>query len=351
MLRKKFKGVLRGSSIVTGVLVLCLAGVPPAACQGAGGQTLTFQDIEKLSAPPADRRVAYGSDPEQFGDLRLPAGKGKHPVVVVIHGGCWYSEYNLNHIANFSAALARLGVVTWSLEYRRIGSAGGGGWTGTFEDVARGTDYLRVLARSYPVDLRRVVVVGHSAGGQLALWLAARRRLPKGSPLYSRNPLKLRGVVSLAGVTDLRKFRPNCGDAVTKLLGGSPAEVGERYAQTSPVELLPLGVAQRLVHGALDRIVPPDQSRDYERAARKSGDEVELSIVEGAGHFELIAPQPAAQSAVEKAILSLLKLKKQNRDVGVTSALSGVSGRNRAGVGARKVKGVQRAETGARASN
>ncbi len=236
----------------------------------------------------------------------MPKRKGPYPVVVVIHGGCWYSEYDLSQVANFSASLTRLGVATWNLEYRRIGNPGAG-WPGTFSDVSGGTDHLRVLARSYPLDLKRVIVIGHSAGGQLALWLAARSRLPKNSPLYANNPLPLRGIVSLAGITDLRRYRPNCGDAVNKLLGGAPEEVPRRYQQTSPKELLPLKVGQRLIHGALDEIVPVDFSRDYEVAARKKGDRVRLTIVANAGHFDLIAPQSSAWPAVEEAVRSLLR--------------------------------------------
>lgn len=274
--------------------------------QPAGAQNLSFEEIEKLPAPPADHRIAYGEDPFQFGDLRLPQGRGTHPVVVVIHGGCWYSEYDLKHVAAFSAALRQMGVATWSLEYRRIGNAGGD-WPGTFEDVARGVDFLRVLARTYPLDLRRVIVVGHSAGGQLALWLAARKRLPKDSPLYSPDPLPLRGIVSLAGITDLRGYGSGCGNAVTKLLGGSPKEVPLRYRQTSPIELLPLRVKQRLIHGLLDNIVPPEQSRDYEVAARRSGDDVSLVTIGGAGHFDLIAPQSSAWPVVQETIRLLLQ--------------------------------------------
>lgn len=278
--------------------------------QSVPAQNLTFEDIKKLPAPSGSQRFSYGSDPSQFGELRLPTGKGPYPVAVVIHGGCWYSEYDLSQVANFNASLTRLGVATWSLEYRRIGNLGGG-WPGTFADVASGTDYLRVLARSYPLDLRRVIVVGHSAGGQLAIWLAARHRLPKDSPLYANNAVPLRGIVSLAGITDLRRYRPNCGDAVNKLLGGSPDAVPERYRQTSPIELLPLGVEQRLIQGALDEIVPADFSRDYEAAARKKGDPVRLTIVATAGHFDLIAPKSSAWPDVENAVRSLLRLRKQ----------------------------------------
>lgn len=273
--------------------------------QPAGAQNLSFEEIEQLPAPTADHRIAYGEDPLQFGDLRLPQGRGPHPIVVVIHGGCWYSEYDLKHVAAFSAVLTRMGVATWSLEYRRVGDTGGG-WPGTFQDVARGVDFLRVLARTYPLDLRRVVVVGHSAGGQLALWLAARKRLPKDSPLHSPDPLPLQGVVSLAGITNLRGYGSGCGGAVTKLLGGSPDEEPLRYQQTSPIELLPLRVKQRLIHGLLDTIVPPEQSSEYEVAAGRRGDDVRLVTVREAGHFDLIAPQSSAWPAVQEAINSLL---------------------------------------------
>lgn len=285
------------------LLICSLVPASPLAAQSAVPRNLSFEDVEKLPRPPADQRIPYGSDPSQFGDLRLPKGKGPHAVVVVIHGGCWYSEYDLNHLASFCDSLTRLGLATWNLEYRRIGNAGGG-WPGTFEDVARGTDYLRVLARTYALDLKRVIVVGHSAGGQLALLLAARVRAPKDSPQYSTDPLPLQGVVSLAGITDMRRFRPGCGDAVSKLLGGSPREVPLRYQWTSPIELLPVRVAQRLIHGGRDRIVPVDLSRDYEAAARAKGDDARLTIIEEAGHFELIAPQSSAWPAVVESIRS-----------------------------------------------
>lgn len=295
------------------LLLMCsLVAVLPLDAQTAAAQNLSFEDIKKLPSPPANHRIFYGSDPSQFGDLRLPEGGGPHPVVIVIHGGCWYSEYDLNHLASFCDGLTRLGVATWSLEYRRIGNAGGG-WPGTFEDVARGADYLRALARTHPLNLRRVIVVGHSAGGQLALWLAARARMPKDSPLYSNAPLPLQGVVSLAGITDMTRFRPNCGDAVSKLLGGSPQEVPARYRQTSPIELLPVRVAQRLIHGGRDRIVPVELGKDYEAAVKARGGDARLTIIAEAGHFELIAPQSSAWPAVEESVRSLLKLKKPKK--------------------------------------
>ncbi len=255
------------------LIILFFVSQPMASRSSSAGQ----QPREVASAT---HRFSYGPDPSQFGELHLPKGKGPFPVVVVIHGGCWYSEYDLNQLTSFNDRVTELGVATWSLEYRRIGNSGGG-WPGTFTDVGSATDYLRVLAKSYPLDLKRVVVVGHSAGGQLALWLAARKRLPKSSPLYVPKPLALQGIVSLAGITDLRRYRPNCGDAVNKLMGGPPEKFPERYKETSPIELLPLRVDQWLIQGADDRIVPSDFARDYQAAAKKKGDRVRIRSLQG----------------------------------------------------------------------
>jgi len=300
---------------VTRLALIRLILLAAVACGGqtaCAQQNITFQDIQKLPAPAADYRIAYGDNPSQFGELRLPRGgsqTARHPVVIVIHGGCWLAEYDLGQVSNFSDALTRAGAATWNLEYRRLGQTGGG-WPGTFQDVARGADHLRVLARTHPLDLERVVVVGHSAGGQLALWLAARHKLPRESSLFAPDPLRLRGVVSLAGVTDLEEFGRGCGGAAGKLLGGTAGEVWERYAQTSPIKLLPLGIPQRLLHGALDTIVPLKLGRDYEAAAKARGDNVSLTVLERMGHFELIAPNSRAWPTVEQAVLSLLELKK-----------------------------------------
>jgi acetyl esterase/lipase len=284
-------------------------GLVVGACATARpSQPLAWDDIAGLPRPPADQRISYGADPLQFGELRLPPGAGPHPVAVVIHGGCWRSAFDLEHVASASAALAAAGVATWTLEYRRLGDPGGG-WPGTFRDVALGTDHLRTLAERHSLDLGRVVLVGHSAGGHLALWLAARRGVPQGSAISSPDPLPVRGVVSLAGITDLRAYGAGaggCHSAVAPLLGGTPAEVPSRYSEASPIEMLPLGVPTRLVHGALDPIVPLEQSLDFEERARASGDDSEAWIVRDAGHFELIAPGSAAWPHVERAVRSLL---------------------------------------------
>jgi acetyl esterase/lipase len=267
---------------------------------------MTSRDLLALPQPAADEAIAYGTAPQQLGELRLPAGPGPHPVVVVIHGGCWQAPWGLDHIRSFCAALTTEGLATWSLEYRRLGDPGGG-WPGTFEDVARGADHLREVAREHPLDLERVVAVGHSAGGHLALWLAGRDRLPPGTSLRGEEPLSLLGVVSLAGIPDLREGakREVCGDAIPRLLGGPPAEHEDRLQLGSPVELLPLGAPQRLVCGSLDGIVPPELSSAYATEARRAGDTVAVELVEGAGHFELVDPASGAWATVLSAVRAL----------------------------------------------
>ena len=230
-------------------------------------------------------------------------------MALIVHGGCWQSQYDLRHLGPLSAALADAGLATWTLEFRRIGDAGAG-WPGTFEDVARGADHLRTLAREFPLDLRRVVAVGHSAGGHLALWLAARRNLPERSELRFGDPLPLKGVVSLAGVCDLRSFGAgpsSCNASVQRLLEGSPAQVPERYAHANPSELLPLRVPVRLVQGALDTIVRPEQSQRFAEKARQQGDDARVVMIDAAGHFDVIAPFAPAFQKVRRAVLELAR--------------------------------------------
>jgi len=286
----------------------------------AEAQFLGPQEVHQLPSSTADHRIHYGNDPLQFGDLRLPKTSGRHPVIIVIHGGCWKSKHGA-HVADLqdttalSSALTNLGIATWNIEYRQIDNPGGG-WTGTFEDVANAIDYLRVLAKPYSLDLKRVVIVGHSSGGHLGTWAAARRRLPKQSPLFFKNPLHIAGIVNLAGVSDLERFLAMesqvCGDpVVTRLLGGSLSEVPDRYRQASPSNLLPIRVKQVLITGAQDKFVPPWLGQKYEEEAKKTGDDVTFVAVKNASHFEVIAPGSVAWPKVEEAVLSMLRLKKE----------------------------------------
>ncbi|MBW7883242.1 MAG: alpha/beta hydrolase [Caldilineaceae bacterium] len=256
--------------------------------------------------PAAEVRVQYGTDSAQFGDLYLPAGMGPHPVVVLIHGGCWRAMYDLAPLGSLCRALTGLGIAVWNLEYRRVGN--GGGWPATFADVGAGADYLRRLAADYPLDLRRVIAAGHSAGGHLALWLAARRRLPSISPVYCADPLQLRGVLSLAGLADLAQAvaRDLCGGMVVELLGGTPEVVPDRYQQASPHALLPLGVPQVLITGMDDDVVAVDFVSSYAAAAAELGDAVQPMIMPDVGHFEPVMSGSAAWPTVRDAVLQLL---------------------------------------------
>jgi acetyl esterase/lipase len=287
---------------------LLMAASLLALPSAARAQGVSFSEVQKRKAAPATARIAYGSAPQQFGELWVPRGQGPHPVAVVVHGGCWVKEYGEDHVRPLCAAIADMGVAAWCLEYRRVGDEGGG-WPGTFEDVGRGADHLRQIAAAHRLLLGRAIAVGHSAGGHLALWLAARPRLPENDPRRGKDPLPLRGVVGLAAIPDLVRAAGArvCDTAVEDLLGGSPQAQAARYAAASPFALLPLGVRQELVHGRADRIVPVALSEDYAAAARAKGDAATFWPVEGAGHFDVIAPGTSAWLAVEKAIRAALQ--------------------------------------------
>lgn len=269
---------------------------------------VAYDEVAKLAPATNGERMSYAREsPHQFGMLRVPSGKGPHPVVALVHGGCWLAEYDYMHVESAAAAICAHGAAVWSIEYRRLGQAGGG-WPGTFRDVARGLDHLRALATRHRLDLGRVVAVGHSAGGHLALWLAARPRLARSSDAFVANPLAVAGVVSLAGIADLRAYAlgaGRCNASVQPLLGGADSRVPERYAQTSPIELAPLGVPLRIVHGARDSIVPVAQSEALANAERTGGGDVVLDVLPSAGHFDLIAPFADAWQTVEQRVLEL----------------------------------------------
>jgi acetyl esterase/lipase len=264
-------------------------------------------DILDRPAPTADARIAYGPDRFQFADLRLPAGAGPHPVVLGIHGGYWRARYGLEYFGHVCAALTATGAATWNIEYRRLGNRGGG-WPGTFLDVGLALDHLRTLAQTHSLDLSRVVAIGHSAGGQLALWAAGRQRIPVGSDLHATTPLPLRGAVALAGVCDLRQaWALRLSDGVTnQLMGGAPERWPARYAAASPAELLPLGIPQVLIHGTADENVPYALSRDYQAAALAAGDVATLITLPGAGHFAIVDPMSREWPQVVAAIRPLL---------------------------------------------
>jgi acetyl esterase/lipase len=251
--------------------------------------------------------MPYGSDPCQFGDLWLPEGSGPHSLLIFIHGGFWRAKYGLEHAGFLCQAFASAGMAVWNVEYRRLGNPGGG-WPETFLDVNRAIDRLRSLTSEYPLDLDRVVLMGHSAGGHLALWYAASRRIPVENLLHVADPLPLRAVVALAGVSDLvRAWELGLGDGVVaELLDGTPEQYPARYAVVSPRELLPVDVRQVLIHGTGDVIVPPEQSTQYHAIATTQGSDVTLVLLPGMGHFEPIDPGSKAWSYVFDAVAQAL---------------------------------------------
>ena len=258
-------------------------------------------DILSIPPPPADKRLGYGSDANRFLDLRLPSSKEKtqpaYPVVINIHGGYWRAKYNLEHAGHLCAALTAKGLATANLEYRRVGNEGGA-WPGTFADIRSAYRFLTQNAYQHKLDSRRIVVIGHSAGGQLALCLAAHE------PGITR-------AVALAGVVEVRRAYELhlSNDAVVEFLGGTPSEVPDHYREADPMELSIPQAEQWLVHGSADDTVPPDFSRDYVAAKqRRKGKEKEhahLLEISGAGHFDVIDPRTGAWKQIEELVQRL----------------------------------------------
>ncbi|MGQ0680028.1 MAG: alpha/beta hydrolase family protein [Actinomycetota bacterium] len=253
---------------------------------------------------PPDASHRYGPARSQKADLYLPPGGGPHPVVVLVHGGFWTSVYDLSLMAPLAVDLATRGFAAWNIEFRRVGEQGGG-WPGTFHDVAAAVDLLAELAPG-SLDLSRVASCGHSSGGHLAMWLAGRRKLPPGSP-GAGPAVSLAAAISQAGVVDLGSgARGGMGRPIVGLMGCLPDEDPERYRLASPMELLPVGVPQLLVHGRADRIVAVSQSERYAERAAALGEQVELYAPPRVGHFEPINPRHSSWKAVAERLPRLL---------------------------------------------
>lgn len=242
-----------------------------------------------------------------MGDLWLPAGgAGKHPVVVLIHGGFWRAIYTKRLMNRLARDVVARGWAAWNIEYRRVGTfGGGGGWPETLADVAAAIDHLSVFDDT--IDIARVVTCGHSAGGHLAFWAAGRGRLPAGSP-GADVAVAVRGALALSGVVDLEEadHQGLGADAVAKFLGGHRDQEPERYRHASPAALLPLGVPQVLVHAGDDGVVPPAMSRDYAERASDCGDNVRAVVVDGIGHRQLIDPKSDGWIAARSELAVLI---------------------------------------------
>jgi acetyl esterase/lipase len=267
---------------------------------------MTMRDYMAVT-PAAGIRIAYGDAPEQFGDLRVPAGLGPHPIVVVAHGGWWRSAYTLEYAGHLSAALTADGFASWNIEYRRVGSPGGG-YPMLLQDVATAVNKLTEIAPQYTLDLSRIVVTGHSAGGHIAAWLAAKQS-HRELDVFGPTPALI-GAVPVAGAIDLLScsemgIADSVGIPVHDFLG-LPADVPERYGLASPAELLPTGIPVICIHGDDDAIVPIVISERYVGRAQQAGDDATLVSLKGVEHFAPFDPNTAAGAAVRAAVRDLL---------------------------------------------
>ncbi|MGW7098299.1 alpha/beta hydrolase family protein [Streptomyces sp. NPDC054838] len=278
------------------------------------------ESASAFSHPPVEPDVsaAYGEHPDQVVDFYAPRGAapGPAPLVVVLHGGAWRAPYDRHHVTPLADFLARRGFAVANVEYRRGSSLPhqgaeapvAGRWPETFDDVAAAMDALPGLAaRALPqADVRRTVVTGHSAGGHLALWAAARHVLPEGSPWRLPSPPQLRGVVALAPIADfaVAERMGVCGGASAQLLGGA-RYWEERLPHADPAALLPTGIATAVVQGRDDIVVPEEVAEAYVAAAAKAGELVGLTLLDGVGHFPLIDPAADACAVVAEEISQL----------------------------------------------
>ena len=268
----------------------------------AAAEPASLDDYMKQPRHAPDQTVHYGPAPSQVAELFLPKAKpSPYPVVVLLHGGCFLKQYEgFQQTSALAADLAGRGYAVWNVEYRKLGEAGAG-YPGTFQDVATAVDRLRTEAPKYDLDLSRVVALGHSAGGHLALWAASRGRIPAASPLHVAEPLKIGAVISLAGIGDRKGqgkiFAIPCGDdTIDRLVDAAHRK--QPFSDTSPAELLPSGARVVMVHGVLDPVMPPYSGRDYVARLRKAGDVGELVTIPNAAHFDPVIATTSAWKEV-----------------------------------------------------
>jgi acetyl esterase/lipase len=292
--------------LVQGVVAMLGVVVPSYALE-----PISLQAYSAIHRPAPTVEISYGSATTQAIDLFLPAHSGPFPVVVLIHGGCWRALPNAarEQMRHLGVDLAQRGIAVWSVGYRRADEEGGG-YPGTYQDVGMAIDRLRAEASRYSLDLSRTVMVGHSAGGHLALWAAGRDRLPTTSALYTANPFVPRKVVSLAGIADLKTFSPTipliCGPGIAdSLVGKATLQRPDVYADTSPTALGAEGVDVVMISAVLDRLVPPYVAHDYALSRRKETT-VKLVNVPDAGHFDLVTPGRTGWDEARKYIEAAL---------------------------------------------
>lgn len=289
------------------VLAFALALTLPATARADGPKLMDWPDLLGRPAPKASARIAYGPDPLQVAEVWRPDGKGPFPTVLMIHGGCWRSGTANLHVMDYAAEdLRKRGFAVWNIEYRGVDRPGGG-YPGAFQDVNAAADAMLAHAKDYQLRTDRIIVLGHSAGGQLALWLAARPKLDPASPLKDARRLPIAWAVSLGGLPDLATAKEGCGEkTVARLLEGSSRP--DPLSDTSPAQMLPLKTPSILIHGGLDETAPPAQGKAYVAKARKAGDILAWTYaIRGEGHVEEIAPGSKTWASVAASLESVFK--------------------------------------------
>nr|WP_314540909.1 alpha/beta hydrolase [uncultured Massilia sp.] len=281
------------------------------ACAGTvHAAPMKLSDYMALSGPAPSATYHYGTAPSQYAELFLPEGKGPFPVAVLVHGGCWTREFGgIVQLRNIAGALARRGIASWNVEYRRVDEEGGG-YPGTYQDMNAALDLLAREAKHHPLDLARLAAVGHSAGGQLVQWLAARARIPASSPLYHPDALPVRQVVSLGGLADLRReaalIQTSCERSTEQLAGTPSKDRPDVFSDTNAGDLMPNGSRTILVTGELDTISPPRVAHAFAARAKAAGDAAEVVILPGASHYDEVAATSPSWPLVLQAIESAL---------------------------------------------
>jgi acetyl esterase/lipase len=267
--------------------------------------TASVQDYMSQARHAPDAAVHYGPAPAQVAELFLPKAKGPYPVVILLHGGCFLKEFEgLAQTSAVAADLAARGYAVWNVDYRKLGEPGAG-YPGTFQDVATAIDRLREEVQRRDLDLSRVIALGHSAGGHLALWAASRAKVPASSPLLVADPLPIRTVISLAGIGDLEgqgtAFGLPCGaDTLPRLL--DTAHRPDPYVDTSPAALLPSAAKVVMVHGVFDSVMPPYTGLAFAEQVRRAGGRAQVVTIPDAGHFDVVIPTTAAWTQVVKIV-------------------------------------------------
>ena len=290
-----------------------LSALPLVVCAGlAHAELLKLADYLALKGPAPTLTLPYGKAPSQFAELFRPPGAGPFPVAVLVHGGCWTKEFGgITQLRDMAGALNAQGIAVWNVEYRRVDEEGGG-YPGTYQDVNAALQLLQAQGPAQQLDLKRVVAIGHSAGGQLVQWLAGRSRIAPSSPLFQPSFMAISQIISLGGLADLRReqalIKSSCEREMVDLTGLPSATRPDVFSDTNAAELMPNGSHTVLITGEFDTVSPPRVAHDYAARAIAAGDSARVIILPGASHYDEVASASPSFKLVLPAIKAALGL-------------------------------------------